>query len=319
MEERRCEVGIIGGGVAALTAGFFLQRQGLHTLMIAQEVGGQTATTAEVENYPGVGRVGGYELVGRFCEQYRANEGSILNDSVDEVFQGGDDFYIEGMVFRVICECVIIACGKRPRLLDVPGEKEFYRRGVSYGYGDGFYREDGDPVVVIGGGNAAAQAVCALSEHGIPSVIVHRGDSLRAEQSLRERLSRLHDVTYYFHSQVREIHGEGHVSHLTIQSVKGTGEFRIPTQSVVIHVGYELALPHLPDTVNQSSGGHIIVNEKNETSLAGVFAAGDCTTVPFAQIVISAGEGAKAALSAYRYLSHKKGRRPLVVDWGFHS
>ncbi|MDP2983255.1 MAG: FAD-dependent oxidoreductase [Candidatus Latescibacter sp.] len=299
---------IIGGGPAGMTAGIYLARKLIKTLLISPYLGGQVSFTSNVENYPGYNVISGIELAKAFEEQLQLHSIYLrLSDSVntlDLTEKGGTVTTEKGA--RYSFATLIAASGKRVRGLGIPGEKEFIGRGVTYCATCDAPLYRGETVAVIGGGNSAFSAAIDLLALGCTVYLVNCEPGIQADGILVERTRASHLITMYANHSVESISGNQTVSSITIRD-QATGEIRtIPVSGVFVEIGL------VPNS--QFAKGILSMNEKNEilvdcyckTSVPGIFAAGDVTNVPEKQIIIAAGEGAKAALGVSNYLLLKK-------------
>ena len=308
---------IIGGGVAACTAGMFAGRRGLTTLLLAKDLGGQTASTSEIDNYPGVGRIEGPHLIQLFADQARSVGSRFLFHEVVGIAHDGDMFTVQTAHSAYRSDAVICAFGKTPKSLMIQGEERFIGRGLHYcnSYDVDQYRDT--TVAVVGGGNSALGLVRRLAPIARRIYLIHRRDEFRAEQILCEYLETIPNCEKKIHSIVTELHGNDCLNSITVRDMHTQTEERLEVEGLFIGIGFESRSDVFREFIQCDSAGRILIDQQCKTSREGVFAAGDCTTTPYQQIVISAGEGAKAAISAYQYISKKKGTRSLQVDWGF--
>ncbi len=305
MSELEYDLIVVGGGPAGLTAGIYAVRRNLKTLVITKDVGGQVTLTHKIENYPGFIEITGSELAELFRQHAEALGVEIWMDEVIEVKKNGEkDFTVKtlyGMEYKA--KAIILAIGGKHRMLNVPGEKELIGKGVSYCFTcDGPFFKD-KVVAVVGGGDSAFRAVEYLSEIAKKVYLIHRRDKFRAEEALVERVKSLENVEFVLNSVVKEILGKEHVEGVRIENVKTREEKILKVDGIFIEIGNIIRqelIQHLRLKTNEK--GEIIVDKRCQTSVPGVFAAGDCTDVPEKQIVIAAAMGAIAALSAYRYI-----------------
>ena len=302
------ETVIIGGGPSGMTAGIYMARKLTRTLLISPELGGQVLWTANVENYPGQGVISGWELAGSFRRQFEQQPIHLrLNDTVSllELTDNGGRVTTEGGG-RYDFRSLIVASGKRSRKLSVPGEDEFYGRGVTYcSTCDGpLYR--GETVAVIGGGNSALSAANDLLALGCTVHLVNLAPGLQADGVLVERAIATQRITVYSHYQVDEIMGGRTVNGIRIHDQDGGSSLTIPVTGVFIEIGLIPNSRFTEGILALNKQGEILINCRCETNIPGIFAAGDVTSVPEKQIVIAAGEGAKAALGASDYLLRKR-------------
>ena len=297
---------IIGSGPAGLAAAIYAQRAKLNTLVIERAMvsGGQVLNTYEVDNYPGLPGIGGYELGMKFREHADKLGALFAEDEVVRVEDEG-----AGKVKRVVGEkdtyeakSLILATGAHHRLLEVPGEKELYGAGVSYcATCDGaFFRNK--VTAVIGGGDVAVEDAIFLARMCSKVYVIHRRNELRAAKSLQEKLFSLDNVEMVWDSVAEEICGEGQVDSLKISNVK-TGEKRtLSLQGVFIAVGITPESQAFEGLVEMEKG-YIKAGEDCATSAPGIFAAGDVRKKNLRQIITAAADGANAVTSAEHYLT----------------
>lgn len=314
----RYDVVIIGGGAAGLTAAVYTSRRALRTLIITKDVGGQAALTTEIENYPGVGLVDGFDLMNRFLEDAKKFGAEVKSDEAKMIAKNNDDdFVVTTHAGKYIGHAVILAFGLTPRDLGVPGEEEFKGRGVSYcATCDGpLYK--GKDVAVVGGGNSALDAAEYLSRLAGKVYLVHRRDSFRGEQILIDRVKALPNVEIILNAGITEIKGEQVVRSVVVTDVANTAQQReLAVQGVFVEIGHVAKTSWVGDLVDYDEHKQIQVNKNCETKTPGLFAAGDVTDIAYKQIIISGGEGSKAALQAYKYLQQTKGIKGVNIDWG---
>lgn len=296
---------IIGSGPAGLAAAIYAQRAKLNTLVIERAMvsGGQVLNTYEVDNYPGLPGIGGYELGMKFREHADKLGALFAEDEVVRVEDEG-----AGKVKRVVGEkdtyeakSLILATGAHHRLLEVPGEKELSGAGVSYcATCDGaFFRNK--VTAVIGGGDVAVEDAIFLARMCSKVYVIHRRNELRAAKSLQEKLFSLDNVEMVWDSVAEEICGEGQVDSLKISNVK-TGEKRtLSLQGVFIAVGITPESQAFEGLVEMEKG-YIKAGEDCATSAPGIFAAGDVRKKNLRQIITAAADGANAVTSAEHYL-----------------
>ena len=302
----RYDVVVVGGGPAGLAAAIYTARQGLSTAIIAGALGGQTQWASHVENYLGFELIAGSELADRFRAHARGFDiDTFERRYVDAVVPSDGSFEVharEGLQLRG--RALIIASGRAPVRLSVPGEKELVGRGVSYcAYCDAaFFR--GRPVAVVGPGEAAAGAALQLAALGASVVLVSEQE-LRAPQTLLSKLAADPHVEMRTGMQAKRIEGTEHVTALVLQD-DAEKELSLPVDAVFIEAG---SIP-----VGEFTGGLVRVNDAGEvevgrdlmTSRPGVFAAGDVTDAPGKQIIIAAGDGARAGVSAAEWLQRQE-------------
>lgn len=295
---------IIGAGPAGITAGVYAARKAMRFLVISMDIGGQAALSGDVENYTGYQFVTGPELAAKFEEhmkhfqvELREGEAAVEIKRVDNVIEVKTD---KGL-YR--SRSLIIASGRRPRLLDVPGEKEFKNRGVTYCATCDAPIFAGRDVAVIGGGNSALDAVLQLMKITDKIYLINLTAELGGDSVMQGKVNQSGKVTVINGAQTREIRGDKMVTGLVV-SREGKEE-EISVQGIFIEIG-SVPESDFISGVEKNKRGEIIINNCNETNIPGIFAAGDVTDVPGKQIIIAAGEGSKALLSAFEYLSREK-------------
>ena len=311
------DVIIIGAGAAGLTAGIYTGRRGLKTLILSKDLGGQTASTAEIENYPGVGRVEGSDLIDTFRRQAEQFGCEIVFQEVTKVTKDGETFNVVTPRETYTAQTIILACGKTPRDLGIPDEMKWKTRGLDYCSVWDLERYRGKTVAVVGGGNSALDTVGRISPVAKKIYVIHRREGFTGEKILIERLSSIDILEKIMNATVLSLNGEEHIESITIKDSIQQEEKTIPVDAVFAAVGFELRTDFIKDLVVFDEAHHVCVDHTGASNVPGIFAAGDITQTPHKQIIISAGEGARAALSAYQYIVRKAGKRPLAVDWGF--
>lgn len=295
---------IIGSGPAGLSAAIYAQRACLDTIVIEKNgiSGGQVLNTWEVDNYPGFPGVTGFELSRQFREHANKLGARVVQDEVVQV-------ELSGNVKKVVCEeetyearCVILASGAHHRTLEVPGEEELRGTGVSYcATCDGaFFR--GRTVAVVGGGDAALEDAIFLARMCEKVYIVHRRDKLRGAKRLQERLQALENIEFVWNSETAAIEGNGQVEALRLRQTKTGEERRLDVDGVFIAVGIAPESELYAGQLELDEQGYIRADESGQTSVPGVFAAGDVRTKALRQILTAASDGANCVASAERYL-----------------
>lgn len=299
---------IIGSGPAGLGAAIYAQRARLDTLVIEKAMvsGGQVLTTYEVDNYPGLPGIGGYDLGLKFREHADKLGAQFQEDQVLKVEDDGPDG-----TKRVVCvngtyeaKALILATGAVHRKLGIPGEEEFGGMGVSYcATCDGaFFRNK--VTAVIGGGDVAVEDAIFLARMCSKVYLIHRRDALRAAKSLQESLMALENVEILWDSVADSIQGDGKVECLSISNVKTGEKQELPVQGVFIAVGITPESSAFAGLVEMEHG-YIKAGEDGKTSASGIFAAGDVRTKQLRQIITAAADGANAVTSAERYLTER--------------
>ncbi len=297
---------VIGGGPAGITAGIYAARKKIKIILITKEFGGQMNKAHEIENYPGTTLLQGAELTQRFVEhlnkfEIEIKEGKNVRE-LKKTNKGLEVTLEDGEKFET--KTVIIASGKNPRPLKVPGEDEFLGKGVTYCSVCDTPLFKGKDVAVIGGGNAGFDAAMDLTKYANKIYVLEFMDKLLGDESTQEKLRKTGKVEFIMGAVIKEIRGKKFVESLVYEEKK-TGKVKeLKIQGVFVEIGYVPSSGFIKDLIEFNQAGEIIINPKdNSTKTSGIFAAGDVTDIVYKQIVIAAGEGAKAALSAYNYLT----------------
>lgn len=300
------DVIVIGAGPAGLTAGMYASRQGLRTAIVGGQVGGQAAWAGEVENYLGWRLVTGTELVRNFREHVgqfgvECLEGQLVN-AVVPAEHGYDVYTREGGSLPT--KTIVIATGRAPNRLAVPGEEEFVGRGVSYcATCDAAFFKDKD-VAVVGPGESAADAALELASLGA-RVSVITLQPLKVPDALAERIAAAGAIVVRVGEKVTEIVGDERVTGVRVKNPKAGTEELLPVAGVFIESGAIAASEYTGGLVELNAKGEIVVDNSGATNAPGIYAAGDVTDTPGKQIIIAAGEGARAAMSIARYLKRQ--------------
>ncbi|MFC1755317.1 NAD(P)/FAD-dependent oxidoreductase [Thermoproteota archaeon] len=309
------DVIIVGAAAAGLTAAIYTARQGMNTLVIGKDLGGQALLANDIQNYPGFDNIDGFTLTSKFEEQAKKFNASIIYDEVNSIVDKNNLFTLTTNSKEFISKTVILAFGKTPRDLNVPGEDKFKGRGLSYcATCDGpLYR--GKTVAVIGSSEHAVDAAVMLSDLAEKVYMIVIRDKPIGNQNLIVNLENRANVEFISNSKVKEVSGDQIVESIkVINSKKGTeNEYKV--DGIFVEQGYIPKTDFVKDFVTLTDKKEIIIDKECNTSRKGVFAAGDVTDIPFKQLVISAGQGSIAALSAYNYLQRMKGKSIVHGDW----
>jgi len=303
------DLAIIGGGPAGMTAAVYAARKKLNTLLVSKDLGGQVLWTTEVENYMGYQYIEGRQLMDKFKEQVRHFPiDQEIGEEIEKLDKGEKFFSLltrTGKEFRA--KTVIIASGKRSRPLNVPGEKRLIGRGVSYcSICDAPFFE-GKEVAVVGGGNSAFEAALDLAKIASRIYLIDIASSWRADTILVEQIEKEKEkVTFFPAHKIKEIEGKDKLEGITIENLNRKETKHLPVQGVFIEIGLVPNSEFARSLVKLNQIGEITVDCSNHTSVPGLFAAGDVSSVPEKQIIIAAGEGAKATLIAHQYLVRLK-------------
>ncbi len=295
---------IIGAGPAGITAAVYAARKRMKTLVLTGDIGGQAASSGDIENYTGYQFITGHELAAKFEEHLRQYSLELReNEPVTTIKKAGDIILVQSNKDSYEARIVIIASGKRTRELNVSGEKEFKNKGVTYCATCDGPLFSGKDVVVVGGGNSALDAALQLINIAKHVYIVNITSKLGGDAVMREKAETNKAVTIFNNARVTAILGEKMVNGIKI---KRAGKEEVLTvQGVFVEIGL-IPNSEFAPSIERNELGEIKINCHNETNIPGIFAAGDVTDVPEKQIIIAAGEGSKACLSAFRYLSQHK-------------
>lgn len=309
------DVIIVGAGAAGLTAAMYTTRQNLRTLVLSQDIGGQASTTARIENYPGVDPIDGLELMMKFRRQAETSGATVVLDEVTGVLPDGDAFTVNARSKSYHGKAIIFAHGLTHKHLNVPGEEALIGKGVSYCASCDAPLFKGKKVAVVGGGNAAMDAALMLANICPQVTVLTVNPELRGEGVLINRVAAAANITVATSVKVLSVRGEDHVEELAYEH-NGQAQ-AVQVDGVFVEIGYTVNPALMKDIVALDQRNQIVINhEDNGTNIPGIFAAGDVTTIRNKQIVISAGEGAKAALGVTAYLQ-RRGDTPVApIDWG---
>ena len=312
---------VVGGASAGLTAAMYASRQGLKTLVITKDIGGQALLTNAIENYPPFEHIGGFELMQKFEQQARNFGAEFAYEevlSITEHKEGGFIIKTNNKDIEYVGYALILAFGKTPRDLNVKGEKELSGRGVSYcAVCDGpFFKNK--KVAIVGAGDPALEAALYLKEIASQLYMIHKTDKpIGSEESidLLQNKDNKNRIAFISSSIVKAINGNSKVESLTLYDSKTRSESKLDVDGIFVEMGYVAKTDIVKDLVKLNGNKEIIVDKYCGTSTRGIFAAGDVTDVPYKQAIISAGQGAIAALSAYNFLQRLKGRPAIKADW----
>jgi thioredoxin reductase (NADPH) len=299
------EVIIIGGGPAGLSAGIYTARARLGSVLIERgAVGGQIINAGMVENYPGFPEgISGFDLT-QFMNQQATKFGmETVIAEVTAIEISGRQKLVKTLQGDFAAMAVIIASGSERQKLGVPGEAEFTGKGVSYcATCDGaFFMEK--PVAVVGGGNAALSEALELTKFASKITVIHRRNELRATKILQERAFAETKIEFLWDTVVGGIMGNNFVNRLRVRNVKTGQESSLDVSGIFISVGFKPNTDYLKGVLTLDSTGMVVTNERMETSVPGIFAAGDIRSNSIRQVIAAAGDGAIAAIYAERYLS----------------
>lgn len=305
------DVVIVGGGPAGLTAGIYCQRAALRTVLFEKGLlGGQIAISKDVENYPGVEGITGFDLAEKMLGHARHFGLNVVQQEVAEVVAGPDLHSVklaDGRVLRTVA--LILAAGGSVRKLGIPGEGEYLGLGVSYcATCDGFFFR-GKTVVAVGGGDTAVEEALYLSRLVKKVYLVHRGNTLRASKLLQGRLMSEPSIEIFWDTVITEIKGsDSSVESVSFENTRTRQKGELATDGVFIFIGYSPNNQLIPSGVRMNEQGFVITDEKCATNVPGIFAVGDIRQKFASQIVIAAADGCIAALAAAHYVEEHKAK-----------
>jgi thioredoxin reductase (NADPH) len=303
------DVIIIGGGPAGLTAGIYLMRAGIDAVLVERTLtGGAPVNTWRVENYPGFpGGISGRELMDRFSAHAKEFNLPVREfSSVEEATYDGSRFSMRAGEETLESFGVIVATGSEAMKINIPGEKEFLGRGISYcATCDGMFFRDLD-VAVIGGGDAAVEEGLSLANMVRKVYVVHRRDALRAQKILQERAFRNDKMKFLWNRIPVEIGGKDQVEHILLEDTKTGEREKLEISGVFVYIGATPNTGFLGDLVERDAGGFVVTNEELATKTPGLFVAGDVRKKSLRQISTAVGDGALAAVNLERYILEKR-------------
>lgn len=328
---------IIGGSAAATTAGIYAARRGLNFKIITKDFGGEVATSGEIGNWPGVSQTDGITLTNQFKEHLKfynvipeegvevekitkQENGSFCIKTKLELRSNLDNSKGSTLNCDYVAKAVIVATGVHPKELNVPGEKEFRNKGVSYCTVCDGPLFNGKTTAVIGGGNSALEAGLMLADISLKVYVINKNTQFKGDEILLDKLMTKKNVEIIYNAKTTQITGGQFVTGLKYEKdpaqsssadhqQKGrtlggaSGEHEIRVDGIFVHIGMIPNSYIVPVDVKKNDAGEIIVNKNCETNIPGLYAAGDVTDVSFNQIVIAAGQGCIATLSAVQYLN----------------
>jgi thioredoxin reductase (NADPH) len=312
MAELVRDVAVIGAGPAGLTSALYLGRARIDCVLLEMELpGGQAINSPLIENYPGFPEgISGADLAELMKKQVDRFDVETRTFTRVEALEGdgaGRTLRLEQGELR--CRAVIVASGRRPKKMGIPGEDEFTGKGISWcaTCDAPLFRDK--VIIVVGGGDAAVEEALHLVRFASKVILIHRRDELRASSYLQERILSEPKVEFMWNSELAEIRGDALVSSAVVVNVISKERREVPVSGVFFYVGNVPNTEFLPEGAGVDETGYVVTDEKMETSLPGVFAAGDVRSGNFKQVILAAAEGAMAAMSAQRYLEHVGARK----------
>jgi len=291
---------IAGAGPAGVTAAIYAARKKMDFLVVTANIGGQVSYSSEIENYTGFQFITGEELSAKLEQHLEKFKFEMKMEEVEKVEKDGNLFRVRTDSGEYQARTIIIATGRKPRDLGVPSEAEFKNRGITYCATCDAPLFEGMDVAVVGGGNSGLEATLQLMKLAKSVRVIHNGPQLKADPVYIDKAKESGKVEFLTDTKVLQVIGDKVVKGMKVQR-KGKEEV-LPVQGIFVEIG-STPNSHVVDMVDKNQWAEIIVNAKCETNVAGLFAAGDVTNVPEKQIVVAAGEGCKAALTAFRFLS----------------
>ncbi|ATF87515.1 alkyl hydroperoxide reductase subunit F [Burkholderia gladioli pv. alliicola] len=309
------DVLVVGGGPAGAAAAIYAARKGIRTGVVAERFGGQVLDTMAIENFISVQETEGPKFAVALEQHVKQYDVDVMDVQRATALIPGkvNEIHLEnGAVLKG--KTIVLSTGARWRELNVPGEREYRNKGVAYcPHCDGPLFK-GKRVAVVGGGNSGVEAAIDLAGIVREVTLIEFGQTLRADEVLQRKLRSLKNVTVITSAQTTELLGDGQKLGSLVYLERETGETkRIDLEGVFVQIGLVPNTEWLKGTIELSKHGEIVVDARGATSIPGVFAAGDVTTVPYKQIVIAVGEGAKASLSAFDYLIRQDVEVPVAA------
>ena len=297
---------IIGSGPAGMSAAIYLTRKKMKTLLISDEVGGQAGKSAEVENYLGYTKLSGAELIGKFSEHIEAIGVETKTGVVTDVIKKENSFEVKAGEDVLEAKSIIVTSGKTPRKLNIPGEEEFMGKGISYcATCDGPLFKD-KIVTVIGGGNSALDAALEMEKYAQKVYIINLNSDFQGDEIRKDRVKSSEKIEVMNKAQTISVSGSQFLEKIKYKDLASGEEKEIESNGMFVEIGWAPATEIVKDIVDLNDLKEIKVDKNNKTSCDGILAAGDVTDIEYKQIIIAAGEGAKAALSAWKYIITKR-------------
>ncbi len=293
------DIGIVGGGIAGMTAAIYGLRAGKRVLLLeGTGFGGQMTLTSHIENYPGIKNVTGNELAQSLKAQVEDLGAEIKKVTVKEILEREEGKVLVTEKEEFLCKTVILATGQSHRKLQVPGEEKYAGMGVSYcAVCDGAFFKGMD-VAVVGGGSTALEDAAYLANHCKKVYLIHRRDEFRGEDYLVQRLRERENVEFILNSTVEEIGGSFAVEEIKLRNVLTKEESKLSVEGIFIAIGQIPGNEKYSKLVKLDEQGYIVAGEDCKTSREGIFAAGDCRTKKVRQLITAAADGSIAALGA---------------------
>jgi alkyl hydroperoxide reductase subunit F len=304
------DLAIVGAGPAGMTAGVYAARKKLKTILLSKDIGGQAAWSSDIENYLGFTMIPGADLVAKFehhLEKFKDDvELRILSGGVSGIKRSGKHFVVEADGKGISAKAVVITGGKLPRKLGIPGEDAYLNKGVTYcAWCDGPIFA-GKEVAVIGGGNAALDAAINIAKIVKHIYLINLTEDLTGDPVMVDKVRDLHNVRIMNNMETVSFGGSKFLEYVEVLDTTSGIKKKVHVAGAFVEVGSVPATDYLQGYLELNKAGEIVIDKYNMTSVEGVFAAGDITDVVEKQVIVAAGEGAKAAIQASQYLSKLK-------------
>lgn len=299
------DLAIIGGSAAGASASVYAARRGLKFVVIAKDLGGEVALSGDVENWLGIKKTTGIDLSLQFSEHMKAYSPDLKEGyGVTSITKGADGIFTitTEQPETIQAKSVIIASGVHSRELGIPGEKEFRLKGVSYCTVCDGPLFKGKRTVTIGGGNSALESALMMADIASEVTVLNKNPAFKGEKILLDNLLKKPNVKIVYNAVTTEIYGEGVAKGLKYKDESGN-MVGVPMEGAFVHIGQIPNSQMIPSECEKDQFGYIKVNLDGSTTCPGIFAAGDVTNIPHKQIIIAAGQGATAALSAVQYIN----------------
>ncbi len=298
------DVVIIGGGTAGMTAAIYVARAGRTALVLEEKsVGGQIITTPDIQNYPAIGKISGFEFADALFKQVTELGAEVKYEKAVDIVSEGDNITVATAKNNYPCKAVILATGAKNRTLGVDREQALIGSGISYcATCDGAFFRNRD-VAIVGGGNTSVDDALFLANYCKSVKVIHRRDEFRAEKKQVELLRSKENVEFVLDSVVTEINGDPVLKSIKVKNVKTNSETEFEVAALFVAVGQVPDNKDFEDLIELDKGGYIVADESCKTKQKNIFTAGDCRTKTVRQLTTAASDGAIAALAACEYIN----------------